>query len=497
MFNVSKKVELSASSQALVIGLFEGNKLDGIQKEVDDALEGQLTLLLEEGDVSGSFKKVSKLYSMGKTGVKRFYFIGLGKQENFTYRKALSAFGKAVKSLNGDKLDEASFALDTFSSHHLHGQSLAQSLGEAVIMAGYRFEDYKKRKEALHKGLSSVTVYTEEDETDCKAALKTGEAYGHGTNRARTLVNMPGNKLTPTNLAQQAADIAKEYDMDIEILEKEDMERLGMGALLAVNQGSDQPPKMIVMKYQGREKWDNVLSFVGKGLTFDAGGISLKPAKGMEAMKSDMGGSAAVLGAMEAIARTKPKVNVLAVIPSTENLINGSAMKPGDVITSLSGKTIEVNNTDAEGRLILADGITYAKQLGADYLVDLATLTGAVLVALGQTTTGAVSNNDEFYAKLETASEKSGEYVWRFPHHQEYKDMVRTSDVADLNNAPGRNAGSITAGLFLGEFAGDTPWIHLDIAGTAFLQKETEVGPKGGTGVMVRTLANLASNFKA
>lgn len=295
--------------------------------------------------------------------------------------------------------------------------------------------------------------------------------------------------LTPTDLAEEAKAIAKTYDFYCEVLEREDMERLGMGALLGVAQGSDQPPKMIIMRYDGNPDTDDVTAFVGKGLTFDAGGYSLKPAANMHTMKGDMGGAAAVLGAMMIIGEEKPKENVICVIPSSENLVNGSAMKPGDVLRALSGKTIEVRNTDAEGRLILADGVAYAKQLGATRLIDVATLTGACVVALGDVTTGAVSNDEDLMEAVKNAGERTGEPIWQFPNNKAYEKMLKTSDVADLNNAPGRAGGSITAGLFIGAFAEDTPWVHLDIAGTSFQSNDSNLGPAGATGVMARTLA--------
>ncbi|WP_369345659.1 leucyl aminopeptidase [Caldalkalibacillus mannanilyticus] len=313
---------------------------------------------------------------------------------------------------------------------------------------------------------------------------------------ARDLVNVPANLLTPTKLAEKALEIAEAHQLECHILDREEMEKLGMGALLAVAQGSEEPPKMIVLKYQGLDKWENVLSFVGKGITFDTGGISLKTPANMDEMKGDMGGSATVLGVMEVVGRLKPKCNVLAVIPSTENMPSGKALKPGDVITSMSGKTIEVKNTDAEGRLILADGVTYAKQLGANYIVDVATLTGAVLIALGDCTTGAVTNHEDFMIEVLESAEEASEWVWRLPNYPAYKEMVKSSAVADLNNAPGRLAGSITAGLFIGEFAEETPWVHLDIAGTAWSGKENDLCRKGGTGAMVRTLSTLVERFQ-
>jgi leucyl aminopeptidase len=319
--------------------------------------------------------------------------------------------------------------------------------------------------------------------------------HGRATNSARTLVNLPPNKLTATDLANYAVQLAEKYDMDYKVLDKEEMQELGMGALLAVNQGSAEPPKMIALLYQGKEEWTDVIGFVGKGITYDTGGYSLKPRESMVGMKTDMGGAAAVLGAMEIIGELKPEQNVVAVIPATDNMISGTAFKPDDVITSMSGKTIEVLNTDAEGRLALADGITYAKKLGANYLVDVATLTGGVIVALGNHTTGAMTNNEEFYEKVLEAAMETDEPIWRLPIFERDKERVRNSKFADLNNSPGRDGHAIMAGTFLGEFAEDTPWVHLDIAGTATSNGAHDLGPAGGTGVMARTLATLVERF--
>ncbi len=269
-----------------------------------------------------------------------------------------------------------------------------------------------------------------------------------------------------------------------------------MGALLAVNQGSVEPPKMIILKYQGKEEWTEVIGLVGKGITFDTGGYSIKSKDGIVGMKTDMGGAAAVLGAMEIIGELKPEQNVVAVIPSTDNMISGAALKPDDVITSMSGKTIEVLNTDAEGRLVLADAVTYALHHGANYLVDVATLTGGVIIALGNDTTGALTNNERFFEQVLEASNEAGEQMWRLPIFPKDKERIRSSKIADLNNSPGREGHMIMGGAFIGEFAENTPWVHLDIAGTATTNKDYDLGPAGATGVMVRTLALLVERFE-
>jgi len=318
-----------------------------------------------------------------------------------------------------------------------------------------------------------------------------GSVFGQSVNEARTLVNMPANILTATAMGEYARELGETYGFETDILGKAELEELGMGAILAVNQGSVEEPRLIVLKYKATEGFEDPLALVGKGITFDTGGYSIKPKDGIVGMKGDMGGAAAVLGAMRIIGELQPKQNVIAVIASTDNMISGNAFKPDDVITSMSGKTIEILNTDAEGRLVLADSVSYAKQLGATRIVDVATLTGGVIVALGKDKTGALTNDEAFFETFLEASMESGEFVWRLPLTESDKKRIRKSNVADLNNSPGRDGHMIFGGGFVGEFAGDTPWIHLDIAGTSDADGPHDLGPKGGTGAMVRTLAML------
>jgi leucyl aminopeptidase len=495
VFTIKQLWSTNEQEEVLLVGLFQEPKLTGVMADMDKGLNGNITELIKDGDLSNKLKNIKKLNTLGQLGTKRIYFAGLGKREDFTYDKARISFGRAVQEILKEKRTHFSILLDTFLADQLSVEKLAHAFSEAAGTAVYRFEDYKKKSNEPQRRLETVTVYTENNEAE--AGLTSGYAYAKGINLARDLVNTPANLLTPTDLAAEAIDVALEYGMEYEILEKEDMEKLGMGAILAVSKGSDQPPKLITVKYQGGKPEDAYVALVGKGLTFDAGGYSIKPALNMHEMKSDMGGSAAVIGAMEAIGRLKPEINIMFVIPSSENLINGTAMKPGDVITSLSGKTIEVRNTDAEGRLILADAITYAKEQGAKFIVDVATLTGGVLVALGDCTTGALTNDESFYEHIKQSASDEAELLWLLPSFQPFKDMLKSSDVADLNNSTGRLGHAITGGLFVGEFAENTPWVHLDIAGTAYSSKSTELGPKGATGVMVRTLTTFVRNFKA
>jgi leucyl aminopeptidase len=497
MFTVKSQLSLDTVHEALVIGVFEKNQpLDGIAAEYDRRLGGQLSVLFKEGDISAKKKQISHVHTLNQAGAKRLYFVGLGKKDALTFEGLREAFGKLWKTLKQAKRTEAAVALDTFVTDDIDANEAAHALSEAYYLATYEFPGYKQKKNEPEKRIETITIYTEADAAEIEASLFVGSVYGKATNSARTLVNTPGNLMTAADLAGYAVELAKKYEFEYEILEKEEMEQLGMGAILAVNQGSKNPPKMIVLKYQGREQWDNVIGLVGKGVTFDTGGYSLKPRESMVDMKTDMAGAAAVLGAMEIIGELRPEQNVIAVIPATDNMISGEAFKPDDVITSMSGKTIEVKNTDAEGRLILADAITYAKHHGANYLIDVATLTGGVIVALGVHTTGAMTNNEALFEQLLEASAETGEFIWRLPITEKDKERVRSSKIADLNNSPGREGHAIMGGAFLGEFAEDTPWVHLDIAGTSVAAKDYDLGPSGATGVMVRTLATFVERFE-
>jgi leucyl aminopeptidase len=495
MFKVVNDYSTEVVHETVAFGLFNNHKvLTGTIKAVDDALSGNINELVKSGDLSSRKKEVSKIHTLGQIKTKRVYTLGLGNDSQLSADAMRQALGRLFKRFYQDKLDEVVIDVDSFLTKKIDRDEIARLIGEAFALASYKVEHYKTTGIETERSISQVVLLTEGDEEEIKNSAHHGYIYGIGANHARTLVNTPSNLLTATDLAEYATSIAEKNGLELEILEKDDMEKMGMGALLAVNKGSVEPPKMIVLTYKGKEKWEDVIGLVGKGITFDTGGYSLKPKDGIVGMKMDMGGAAAVLGAIEIIVETKPAQNVVAVIPATDNMISGEAFKPDDVITSLSGKTIEVLNTDAEGRLALADAITYAKQLGANYLLDVATLTGGVVVALGDCTTGAMTNNEELYEELLAASHDMGEPVWLLPMFDVYKEKVRSSKMADLNNSPGREAHAIMGGAFIGEFAEGTPWVHLDIAGTATTKSAHDLGPAGATGVMARTLAWFVEN---
>jgi len=498
MFTYQKEWQFANHHESIIVGLFEkSHKLEGQLAQLDQVFEGELTNLIKENDISAKKKRLAIIPTFGKIGSKRIVFIGLGKEKELNFHELKELFGAAFKKIKQEKWVETSLAADSFTTDKLNALDVSHAFSEAYALATYEFAGYKQKSNEPEKNIEDITVYSDREQVDIEAALHVGYVYGKATNSARNLVNLPGNMLTACDLAEYAKNLAEKYDFELEILEKEDMLKLGMGALLAVNQGSVEPPKMIVLKYQGKEAWQDVIGLVGKGITFDTGGYSIKPKTGIVGMKTDMGGAAAVFGAMEIIGELKPEQNVVAVIPSTDNMISGAAFKPDDVITSMSGKTIEVLNTDAEGRLVLADAITYAKHHGADYLVDVATLTGGVIVALGMETTGAMTNDEALFEQVLEASYEAGEQLWRLPIFDCHKEKVRNSDIADLNNSPTRDGHAIMGGAFIGEFAENTPWVHLDIAGTSTTNSSYSLGAKGATGAMTRTLALLVERFEA
>ncbi|MBA7636409.1 Cytosol aminopeptidase [subsurface metagenome] len=370
-------------------------------------------------------------------------------------------------------------------------ETAVQAVTEGALLGVYSFRRHIT-KEAEYGEIKQLTI-VEPDETKLpllEQACYEGRVLAEATNLARDMVNEPANHMTPSHMAEIAAKLAESYRLELSVLEQEQMQELGMGALLGVSQGSQQPPKLIVLHYKGGDSTQLDVALAGKGVTFDSGGISIKPSEGMGEMKGDMAGGAAVMAAISAIAQLKPKINVAAIIPATENLPSGNALKPGDILTAMNGKTIEIISTDAEGRLILADALSYTKKLDAKHMIDVATLTGACRVALGDVCSGAFGNNQELIDRVIAAGAEAGEPIWQMPMYEEYKEQNK-SDVADIKNVGGRYAGAITAAQFLAEFVGDIPWVHLDIAGTSMSDKERAYLVKGATGVPVRTLVNL------
>jgi len=479
-------------TDAIIVNFFEGMKQpDGDLATVDKALDGAISQLISRGEIKGKLNEITVIHSLGKLPAAHVVVVGLGKKQKLALDKVRGAVAETCRFLRQKGIDNIATIAQGAGIAGITPESAAQAVTEGALLGVYSLRKHIT-KEAEYGEIKQLSIIGGE-----KANLPVlerggykGKVLAEATNQARDMVNEPANYMTPSNMAETAIKLAETYGLKVSVLEREQMQELGMGALLGVAQGSRQPPKFIVLHYRGSDSADVNVALVGKGITFDSGGISIKPSNGLAEMKGDMAGGAAVMAAIRAIAQLKPKTNVMAVIPATENLPDGSALKPGDILTAMSGKTIEIISTDAEGRLILADALGYAKKLGVKSIIDVATLTGACRVALGDVCTGAFGNNQELVDKIIAAGAEAGELIWQMPMYEQYKEQNK-SDVADIKNTGGRYGGAITAAQFLAEFVGDTPWVHLDIAGTSLSEKERTYLVKGATGVPVRTLVNL------
>ena len=463
---------------ALIVPVFEGRK-----EERFGAGD-----LLEAGEIAGKPLELLLLHHVAGVAATRVLLAGAGKAEKFDPAEMRKLAGAAVRHLKSKAVKSIAMALDPEHA----SADFASAAVEGAILGEYEPDRYKT-DDGEKKSVDRFTVVAAGE--DLEDAVTRGRIVAEAQNFARALVNEPANLLTPNKVAEAARSMASEYGLECQVLDSERMELLGMGALLGVARGSAEPPALVVIRYRPREgKSTSHLGLVGKGVTFDSGGISIKPADGMEKMKYDMARGAAMLGAMRAIAQLKPAIAVTAFIPCVENMPGSRAQRPGDIVTAMSGKTIEVINTDAEGRLILADALTYARKQGCTHLVDAATLTGAVVVALGHLNVGLFSNDDGMRERVLGAAKSAGERMWPMPLEDDYKDYLKSA-FADLANVGGRWGGAITAAMFLKEFAEDTPWVHLDIAGTAWLDESKPFLAKGPTGLPVRTLVQLAMGW--
>jgi leucyl aminopeptidase len=469
--------------------------------------EKSLATLYSSGEIKGKRLEFTLLHGLQGYRARRVLIAGAGKREKFDTTAMRNLAGAAVRFLDGKGIATLAFALDHSGSDSARGLEHVTATVEGAILGAWEPDYLKTDKEEKNKPIASVAIairnHDPAQQSAEEAALQKGRIIAEAGNLTRDIAVEPPNLLTPLALADRARRMAAECGLGFEVLDRDRMRQLGMGALLGVAQGSAAPPALIVMRYTPRATHEKALGkagsgdhlgIVGKGVTFDTGGISIKPAEGMEKMKYDMAGGAAVIGAMQAIARLKPPVAVTGIVPAVENMPGSRAQRPGDIVTSLSGKTIEVLNTDAEGRLILADAITYAKQLGCTHLIDTATLTGAIVVALGHTSSGVFSNNDRLLERWMTASKEAGESMWHMPLDDEYRDQLKTV-YADIQNIGTRWGGACTAAMFLKEFAGDTPWVHVDVAGTAWLDDAKPFLAKGPTGIPLGSLVNLALNW--
>lgn len=480
---------LDQSADTYVLPISEGNRrLAGDVAAVDRALDGTISRLLRDRLFTGKNGETSSIPSNDTLKAKRIVITGIGPRQQANVDLLRSQVGTLSRHLRGMNSGSVAIATPPIT---IAGdtEQIGRALTEGVLLGLYRFDRHHTRSSDRPSGsVTSVTLVEPSlrKSQQLESGMLHGIALAEATNFARDLANEPANLMTPSIMAEHAMDLASADNLECTIIERAEAERLNMGSYLSVSRGSKQPPKFIVLRYRGA-RGSRTIGLLGKGITFDTGGISLKPGAGMESMKGDMTGAACVIGAMQAISRLKPNINVMAIAPCTENMPSGSATKPGDVVYAMDGQSIEVINTDAEGRLVLADAITYAKSQGCTTLIDVATLTGAMTISLGDVRVGVFSNNDRLWRDLDHGAVTAGDRFWRLPLDDEYGDQIK-SDVADMKNTGGRGAGSITAAKFLERFVGDTPWAHLDIAGVMASSSDKGILVKGSTGIPVRTL---------
>ncbi len=488
-FTVETKKPAECPCEALLVGIYEGEK--GLSKEaqtLDKSLGGTLSRALSAEEFKGKPGTATAFHTQGRIPALAVVVVGLGKKDKLTLpalRMASAAGMAKAKALGAKKV---AVALVDEAIRGAGAGDKAQVIVEGGLLGTYQFLKYKSEKDKKEIQEVALLLSKPAERGKAQAGTAKGEVVGGAVNFARDLVSEPAASLTPTLLAEEARKVAREAGLKIKVMEKAEVEKLGMGAFLGVSLGSDQPPKFIVLSYEPeRGRARRKIALVGKGLTFDSGGISLKPPAGMETMKCDMAGSAAVLATMRALGKLKPKVSVLGLVAATENMPSGRATKPGDVVRAMNGKTIEVVNTDAEGRLTLADALCYAVKEKVDEAIDIATLTGACVVALGKVQMGVFANDESLRRRVMDAAKRAGEGAWHLPLNEDLKEAMK-SDIADMKNTgKAGEAGATMGGLFLQEFVGSTPWVHLDIAGPAFIDRETSLSPKGATGVGVCT----------
>src|SRR5277367_5899977 len=492
---IESKPYAALETEALVSYVFEEtDPIQGRISELDQTANGLLRSLAKSGELTGKTLEMTLIHAPAGLKSARLLLVGAGKREQFTSATLRKLAGAALRYLKARSVKQLAFLVRENNAT----EESAQAIAEGVLTANFETDKYKTEKKN-DKSIDTVllTGYSDAERGAAEKGLTRGRIIAESQNFARDLINEPSNKLTPKILGEKAEAMAKQAGLAVEILDEKKITELKMGALLSVSQGGPEPPRVMVVTYTpaNLKPGAPVIGLIGKAVTFDTGGISIKPADGMEKMKYDMAGGATMLGVMRALAALKPNVKVICVVPSTENMPGGTAQKPGDIQTAMSGKTIEVLNTDAEGRLILADGITLAKQLGATHLVDAATLTGAIVVALANVNVGVFGSDQAFTDKLLASAKAAGEKMWQMPMDDEYRDFMKGS-FADLQNiSSGKGGGSITGAWFIREFAGDTPWIHLDIAGTAWNDDAKPWLAKGPTAVALRTLVHLVMSY--
>ncbi len=485
-------------AKAIVVNLFEGvTSPGGATGAVDKALGGGLSQLIAEGEIKGKKNEVVLVHTLGRIPSPRVLVAGLGKQKDFGLDVIRDLMGNCARRARGASATSVATILHGAGIAGLDPEACAQAIAEGAVMGAYRFRRYKHNEDDGREIESLAIVESDASKLEAvRRGVERGRVLGEAANHTRDMANEPANELPPARFAERAQALAADSGLECEVLDEESLRELGMGALLGVGVGSAQPPRLIIMRYRGRPDSEGMVGLIGKGITFDSGGISIKPAAGMEAMKGDMSGGAAIIAAMWALGKLRPAVNVTALIPTAENMPSGSAIRPGDVLRAMNGKTIEVINTDAEGRLILADAICYARQQKLSPLIDVATLTGAMQIALGPGATGFMATDDALAESIANAGQAAGERMWRFPLIDEYAEGLK-SNVADIKNTANRAGGAINAAKFLHFFVEDTPWAHIDMAGTDDADKDKGVWVKGSTGIPTRTLVNLVLGMAA
>ncbi len=487
--HVSSDAATSARTGALVVPVFAGGAVDGVAGEVDRALGGAIADVLASGEIAGKPNETSLIHAKDAP-FKRVLAVGLGERAKLTPSALAKYAGTAVRFLGKRGVESIAIALPD----GVDAASAGSFAAEGAIAATLDTTIYRSEADKPVVTKTVAILAGRLDGAALASAVQRGCVLGEAVNAARRMALTPGNDMTPTHLAARARELAKDAGLDVDVLDEARMRDLGMGSLLGVSRGSSEPATLSVITYKGNPSSNETIALVGKGLTFDSGGISLKPPENMHEMKYDMSGGAGVIAAMWAIGKLKPRINVIGLVPSSENLPGPSAMKPGDILRAMNGKTIEVLNTDAEGRLILADALCYARKLGATKIVDAATLTGACVVALGHAASGTMSNDDSFVERFLKVVADVGERYWPLPLYPDFDQQIK-SDIADLKNTGGRPGGAETAGAFLKAFVEDTPWIHLDVAGTAYLENESPYMAKGPTGTPVRAFVAIVEDL--
>ena len=494
-FNLHSDSPAEIQSECLVVVALDHGEGSNNQAKVFSTDAGVIEAahdVIQSGEVTGKLYETTLVHRPHGLKAKRLLLIGGGKAKSFSTVELRRIAGTAVRTLKAKNIK--TFAIVAPDLHSGSVDSI-KSVVEGALVAGFDPDVYKSDRKV--QAIEAITIVTDADKKVAETAVNEGRILGESQNFTRVMVNEPSNRMTPTKMGEMAKQMASEVGIKCEVYGADKIKELKMGAFWSVAQGSDEPPALIVMTYEPQGAPDKpVLALVGKGVTFDTGGISIKPADGMEKMKYDMAGGATMIGAMRAIALLKPKMKVIGIVCATENMPSGKAQKPGDVQIAMSGKSIEIINTDAEGRLVLADGLHYARQLGATHLIDAATLTGACVIALASVNVGVFANDDAMAHDWAQAHKRAGEKMWRLPLDPEYGDMIR-SNIADIVNSGGRWGGAVTAAMFLKEFVADTPWIHLDIAGTAWIEDNKAWIAKGPSGVAVRTLVEYAKELAA